>query len=119
MICSCLAKFTTYPPNEGPFGHISNEEFAHLYLSKDLSGADEWAPYFDGSWDFTKNPGFDWRTVDINGKSCVHEILNQGSCGSCWSFGTSEFLSDRLCIVTQGNTDVVLAPQFLVDCDEE
>jgi len=45
--------------------------------------------------------------------------LNQGSCGSCWSFGTSEFASDRLCIASGGKVDHVLSPQFLVDCDDE
>lgn len=100
LFCSVFASYKLHSNNEGPFGHLSNEEFAHLYLSKDLSGADDYAPYFDGSWDFKANPGFDWRTVDINGKSCVHPIKDQGSCGSCWSFGTSEFLSDRLCIAT-------------------
>jgi cathepsin B len=47
---------------------------------------------------------------------CIHPILNQGNCGSCWAFGTSETLSDRLCIASNGTQNVVLSPQDLVDC---
>ena len=90
-----------------------------MYLSQDLTGADSFKPYKDNSWNWKQYPSFDWRYVDVAGKSCVHEIRNQGSCGSCWSFGTSEFLSDRLCIKSEGKVDTVLSPQFLVDCDTE
>jgi cathepsin B len=38
---------------------------------------------------------FDGRT---KWGSCVHGILNQARCGSCWAFGASEALSDRFCI---------------------
>jgi cathepsin B len=48
---------------------------------------------------------------------CVHPILNQGHCGSCWAFGASETLSDRLCVASGGKKNVVLSPQYLVSCD--
>lgn len=48
---------------------------------------------------------------------CVHPILDQGQCGSCWAFGATEALSDRLCIASNGNINVVLSPQYLVSCN--
>ena len=48
---------------------------------------------------------------------CIHPVLDQGQCGSCWAFGATEALSDRLCIESNGSTDVVLSPQYLVSCD--
>ena len=49
--------------------------------------------------------------------NCIHPIVNQGQCGSCWAFGATEALSDRFCIDSNGGTDVVLSPQYLVSCD--
>ncbi|KAF0983960.1 hypothetical protein FDP41_007875 [Naegleria fowleri] len=48
---------------------------------------------------------------------CIHPIRNQEQCGSCWAFSASEVLSDRLCIATDGKTDLVLSPQYMVSCD--
>jgi cathepsin B len=49
---------------------------------------------------------------------CIHPVLDQGQCGSCWAFGSSEALSDRFCIATAGATNVTLSPQYLVSCDK-
>eukprot|EP01132_Coremiostelium_polycephalum_P002484 gene2484-3074_t len=57
---------------------------------------------------------FDSRT---QWPGCVHAILNQGQCGSCWAFAASESLSDRLCIASGGKINVTLSPQALVSCD--
>lgn len=48
---------------------------------------------------------------------CIHPVRNQQKCGSCWAFGASETLSDNLCVLSHGATDVVLSPQDLVSCD--
>jgi len=57
---------------------------------------------------------FDSRTQWPN---CIHPIRNQEQCGSCWAFGASEALSDRICIATNGQTNVILSPEDLVSCD--
>eukprot|EP01132_Coremiostelium_polycephalum_P002423 gene2423-2992_t len=57
---------------------------------------------------------FDSRTAF---PGCVHEIRDQGQCGSCWAFAASEVLSDRFCIATNGKVNVTLSPQSLVSCD--
>ncbi|KAJ5075675.1 hypothetical protein M0811_07247 [Anaeramoeba ignava] len=46
---------------------------------------------------------------------CIHAIRDQGKCGSCWAFGSTEALSDRFCI--QKKVNVILSPQELVSCD--
>ena len=46
---------------------------------------------------------------------CIGSIRNQGQCGSCWAFGATSALADRLCIYSM--IDVILSPQQLVSCD--
>jgi cathepsin B len=57
---------------------------------------------------------FDART---QWPSFIHPIRDQGSCGSCWAFGSTESLSDRFAIFSSGKVDVVLSPEDLVSCD--
>jgi len=61
--------------------------------------------------DLSLPENFDWR--DENRK-CIHPILDQGKCGSCWAFAATEVLSDRFCLKGR---DIVLSPQDLVSCD--
>jgi len=49
---------------------------------------------------------------------CIHPVLDQGDCGSCWAFAASEVLSDRFCIHSNGSINVVLSPQNLLSCEE-
>jgi cathepsin B len=48
---------------------------------------------------------------------CIHEIRDQGHCGSCWAHAASEVLSDRFCIASNGSVNVALSPQEMVSCD--
>jgi len=50
---------------------------------------------------------------------CIHPVLDQGDCGSCWSFAATEVLSDRFCIHSNGTVNVVLSPQYLLSCEDE
>ena len=58
---------------------------------------------------------FDWRQ---HRPTCVHPVLNQGQCGSCWAFAASEVLSDRFCIASNGSTNIVLSPGELLACEK-
>nr|AKC55968.1 Fowlerpain-2 [Naegleria fowleri] len=48
---------------------------------------------------------------------CVHAIRDQQQCGSCWAFSASEVLSDRFCIASNGTIDVILSPEYMLQCD--
>ena len=48
---------------------------------------------------------------------CIHPVRDQGNCGSCWAHATSESISDRFCISTNGHANFILSPQYLVSCD--
>lgn len=66
--------------------------------------------------DLTAVPtSFDGRT---QWPSCIHAVRDQGSCGSCWAFGSSEALSDRFCVASNGAVNVILSPEDLVSCDK-
>jgi C1A family cysteine protease len=52
------------------------------------------------------------------GASCIHEVRNQASCGSCWAFATAGMLSDRCCLHS-GKDHGWLSPQELVNCDKQ
>jgi len=54
--------------------------------------------------------------VNLTRDACMQPIRNQGSCGSCWAFGSSATLEFSTC-VKNGNRAVSLSPQQLVDCD--
>lgn len=51
------------------------------------------------------------------GASCIHDVRNQGNCGSCWAFGLAGMLADRCCL--SGSDKGWLAPQELVSCDKK
>src|SRR3989344_4387235 len=44
-------------------------------------------------------------------------VRNQGSCGSCWAYSSSESLSDRYAIWTLGQLRVNLSGYDMVICD--
>lgn len=46
-----LATYSLYAQNEGPFGNLSEEEFAAKFLTKETNLAGEtYTPYTDGTW---------------------------------------------------------------------
>ncbi len=59
---------------------------------------------------------FDGRIV---WRGLIVPPLNQGSCGSCWSFSTTSCLADRFNIQSQGMMHVVLSPAKMILCDAQ
>eukprot|EP00344_Euplotes_crassus_P012503 CAMPEP_0196994172 /NCGR_PEP_ID=MMETSP1380-20130617/429_1 /TAXON_ID=5936 /ORGANISM="Euplotes crassus, Strain CT5" /LENGTH=290 /DNA_ID=CAMNT_0042409477 /DNA_START=38 /DNA_END=910 /DNA_ORIENTATION=+ len=107
----------SFAPGEGPFSHLSEDEFAARYLMPLENDALQTPPTFNAN-EFKSifgTHGFSWRTHDTM-SHCVGKIRNQGKCGSCWAHAIAEFLSDRYCIQSQGALNTTFAPQFMVDC---
>jgi len=48
--------------------------------------------------------------------SCIHDVQNQGSCGSCWAFAVADMVADRCCM--QVKDYGILSQQELVSCDK-
>jgi C1A family cysteine protease len=55
---------------------------------------------------------FDWRT---RSPSVVTAVKDQGQCGSCWAFATTESIESMWALA--GNDIVELSPEQIVDCD--
>jgi cathepsin B len=104
--------WTPYEHNENPFKDWTEDEIKNMLGLKidHTKLQSEIVPKFhEDSWDVGH---FDGRE---QWPSCIHAIRNQGKCGSCWAFASTEALSDRFCIRGQ---DVVLSPQDLLECDD-
>mmetsp|Transcript_23364 Transcript_23364/g.22989 ORF Transcript_23364/g.22989 Transcript_23364/m.22989 type:complete len:308 (-) Transcript_23364:42-965(-) len=104
--------WTPMEVSENPLNRFSKPELLGLLGTIANQDSDSLAIFES---DLTSTPStFDGR--DEFG-DCVHPIRDQASCGSCWAFGASEVLSDRLCIESDGSLDIVLSPQDMVSCD--
>jgi len=101
-----------FEPEENPLGALTDEQLAGLagtVIEPPQTGAFE-LPEPSGALPTS----FDARTQWGN---CIHPVMNQANCGSCWAFSASEALSDRFCIKTNKTVNVVLSPQNMVSCD--
>ncbi|KAF2892296.1 hypothetical protein ILUMI_13878 [Ignelater luminosus] len=58
---------------------------------------------------------FDWRDYYPNCTS-LSEIRDQGACGSCWAFGATEAISDRICIHSKGALNVYISADDVLSC---
>ena len=58
----------------------------------------------------------DWREMD--GKSYVTPIRNQGQCGSCYAFASMAMLESRMMVMSKGSVEKIFSPQDVVSCSE-
>jgi cathepsin L len=54
------------------------------------------------------------ESVDWRMKGIITPVKNQGGCGSCWAFGSTESIESYVAINT--GALLVMSPQFFVDC---
>jgi len=73
--------------------------------------ASEATEAYDGSLPINFDARVQWP-------NCIHGVLNQGDCGSCWAFASTEVLSDRYCIYSNESINIVLSPQNLLSCEK-
>jgi len=98
------------------FSDLSPEEFKHMYLMKNYKGSDKSKGkllQLTPEQMVTAVPtNFDWRNKS---PSPVTPVKNQGQCGSCWAFSTTEEIESVW--ILAGNSRQILSEQQIVDCD--
>jgi len=110
-----LSRNVTYALNK--FSDLSVKEFRATYLMKNpvpvapTKGNNVLTPTVTAAPDT-----FDWRNQKV-----VSAVKDQGQCGSCWAFSVVENIESvwMLAHNMTAATMPALAPQQLVDCDDE
>jgi len=130
MINAHNQKGLNYSLGLNQFGDLSVEEFQYA-VHGHARGClrDTKAPKPKFAYDSTPslestiadgaNPtAIDW--TDVDGKSYVTPVKNQGQCGSCWAFSTTGSLESRYAIKhgVTGSAITTLSEQELVDCSK-
>jgi len=104
---------------EGPFAAMTLQEYRSLLSYARLGQSSEKA---SGKEKASENaPGKarqDPSELDWRARGVVPAVRDQGSCGSCYAFGSIAALESRVLIAT-GSTDIDLSEQEIVDCSTE
>jgi hypothetical protein len=93
------------------FADLSPEEFAELYLMKDLPPYAPNATFLE-----VPTPAAPLATFNWEDKGATTAIKDQKQCGSCWAFSVTENVESVHFIASSSLP--ILAPQQLVDCNK-
>lgn len=96
---------------EGPFSAMTLEEYQSLLSPTPRRQRTDLLEFIGQAKSVPSE--LDWRT-----KGVVPPIRNQGSCGSCYSFGSVAALESRI-MIEKGGKDLDLSEQEIVDCSSE
>jgi len=100
------------------FSNMTTEEVKQLLgFEVDSDMREKFGSFFHFSNDITADipTSFDSRN---QWPTCIHPVLNQGDCGSCWAFGATESLTDRFCIQSNSTMNQTLSVEQLVSCND-
>lgn len=92
------------------FADIHPQEFKSMYHGAYLSGVNDADLVKSFNESSSKLKNVDWRL-----KGAVTPVKNQGQCGSCWAFSTTEQIESDTFLKT--GVLPVLSPQQIVSCD--
>ena len=111
MMNSFMNDNKSYQTGITKFSDLTKQEFTKIYLNLnyDAMAMANFDPYFVQIKNGAPS-SHDWRTRNI-----VTPVEDQGSCGSCWAFGTLGNLESIY--ASHKGTLKVFSKQMLVDCD--
>ena len=108
------------PPSSIQFSDLTADEFrgSHGFVHKPKASIEDDAAAYHSveiphDFDLSTLP----KTVDWRTKNVVSPIKNQGMCGSCWAFSSTENIESHVALNTNTTPAPVLSPQNLVSCD--
>jgi len=93
---------------------LSREEFANQYLIRNFTSPKKEGKEYPVLQQITQSQRQLPATFDWNSKGVVTGVYDQGSCGSCWAFSTTENIESMWAIAGGGLEN--LSMQQLVDC---
>jgi len=98
------------------FSDLSREEFADMYLMKNLSAPlkpGQGAPIWQPPVNTPELPtSYSWQS-----KGGVTPVYNQGQCGSCWAFSATEAIESQYHIAGYINPIASFSMEQIVQCD--
>jgi len=103
------AQNLSYTLGVNEFTDLTWEEFSSRYLMAPQHCSATQGNYQAKGVDPNPDPAIDWRTKNI-----VTPVKNQGSCGSCWAFGTTGAVEAHWALWS--GKLLALSEQQLVDC---
>jgi len=92
------------------FADLSPSEFSSMYLKYKPSEEPRTPVEVRNASSWSATDPIDWRT-----KGAVTAVKDQGQCGSCWAFSTTEEIESMWFL--DGNPLTELSPQQIVSCD--
>merc|ERR1712039_237962 len=93
------------------FSDMFEDEFAKTKLGYKPAGAAVNVTIVDTAALLDAPSSVDWRT-----KGAVSRVKDQGQCGSCWAFSTTEEIESQM-FMTTGKLPV-LSTQQIISCDK-
>jgi len=109
----------TWKEGVNQFTDRTDQEFRRLLgydMTKHLAYADHVAQFRSEAQLEAKEPSDLPSSVDWRNQSIITPVKNQGACGSCWTFGTTESIESFYALKYGKAALPVLSEQEILDC---